>query len=88
MERSYSSAHGGASWADQWDYNPEPATFGSDKKRRGVLSASGNSKYKEKFSEGVEKTKSVASHGVRKVKQGTSSGIQWVKDKYHKTTHK
>ncbi|KAI4329577.1 hypothetical protein MLD38_027950 [Melastoma candidum] len=86
MERSHSSAHGGASWADQWDYNLDPATTGSDK--RSVSSTSGNSKYKEKFSEGVEKTKNVASHGVRKVKQGTSFGIQWVKDKYHKTTHK
>lgn len=74
----------GASWADQWDYNPDPAPAESNKKKTGLATA----KYKEKMGEGLVKTKTVASHGVKKVKEGTTVGIQWIKAKCQKTTHK
>ncbi|XVF09217.1 hypothetical protein REPUB_Repub07fG0073000 [Reevesia pubescens] len=75
----------GTSWADQWDYNydPAPATT-ADKKKK----SSNTAKYKQKVGDGLEKTKAVASTGLKKVKEGTSLGIQWIKDKYHKTTQK
>ncbi|KAF8037131.1 hypothetical protein BT93_B0143 [Corymbia citriodora subsp. variegata] len=74
----------GTSWADQWDTGPDPVLAESNKKKSSLTTA----KYKEKMGEGLVKTKTVASHGVKKVKEGTTVGIQWIKDKYHKTTHK
>ncbi|PON86076.1 CDP-diacylglycerol-glycerol-3-phosphate 3-phosphatidyltransferase [Trema orientale] len=71
------------SWADQWDYNPDPV---HDPKKSGASGSGG--KYKQKVGEGLVKTKAVASSGVKKVKEGTTVGFQWIKDKYHKTTQK
>ncbi|MFQ6636293.1 hypothetical protein Gotur_014250 [Gossypium turneri] len=77
----------GSSWADQWDYsNRAAATSTANEKKRS--SGGVTAKYKQKVGDGLEKTKSVASTGMKKVKQGTSSGLQWIKDKYHKSTHK
>ncbi|KAK6922124.1 hypothetical protein RJ641_012631 [Dillenia turbinata] len=57
----------GTSWADQWDYNPDPVPETKIKDTR---------KYSKKIGEGLDKTKSAASTGVKKVKQGrTPSGI-------------
>ncbi|PON47600.1 CDP-diacylglycerol-glycerol-3-phosphate 3-phosphatidyltransferase [Parasponia andersonii] len=85
MERAGSSYE--TSWADQWDYNPDPIY---DPKKSGASSSSSGSggKYKQKVGEGLVKTKAVASSGVKKVKEGTTVGFQWIKDKYHKTTQK
>lgn len=77
----------GTSWADQWDYNPDPAPAESNKKKS-LTSSITTAQYKEKMGEGLVKTKTAASHGVKKVKEGTTVGIQWIKHKYHKTTHK
>ncbi|KAE8669035.1 Alpha-N-acetylglucosaminidase family / NAGLU family isoform 1 [Hibiscus syriacus] len=76
----------GSSWADQWDTsNPAAPT---EKKSSAGGGGGVTAKYKQKVGDGLEKTKSAASTGMKKVKQGTFSGIQWIKDKYHKTTHK
>lgn len=71
------------SWADQWDYNPDPVSH--DKKNS---TTSSTAKYKQKVGEGLGKTKAVAATGMKKVKEGTSVGFQWIKDKYHKTNQK
>ncbi|KAF5730102.1 hypothetical protein HS088_TW20G00472 [Tripterygium wilfordii] len=76
--------NGGATWADQWDYNPDPVSVPDTKKKSG----NNTSNYKQKVGEGLGKTKAVASIGVKKVKEGTAVGFQWIKDKYHKTTQK
>ncbi|KAK6931130.1 hypothetical protein RJ641_002923 [Dillenia turbinata] len=69
----------GTSWADQWDYNPDPVP--ETKKNE-------TGKYSKKIGEGVDKSKSAASTGVKKVKQGASVGFNWIKDKCHKTPQK
>ncbi|CAK7328992.1 unnamed protein product [Dovyalis caffra] len=72
------------SWADQWDYNPDPAGYHN----KDSSSNDSTAKYKQKLGEGVGKTKQVASTGFKKVKEGTSVGFNWIKDKYQKTTQK
>lgn len=72
------------SWADQWDSDPLPQT----RSRGGGNSAGGKGKYSRKVEAGWGKTKAVASTGMKKVKEGTSVSVHWIKDKYHKTTHK
>ncbi|XP_057472589.1 uncharacterized protein LOC130761129 [Actinidia eriantha] len=74
----------GTSWADQWDNGPDPAYV----ELREIGDGGVKAKYGNKVGEGLGKTKAVASSGARKVKEGTSVGVQWIKDKYHKTTHK
>ncbi|KAL4559255.1 hypothetical protein LXL04_031390 [Taraxacum kok-saghyz] len=37
---------------------------------------------------GHGKSKAVAATGMQKVKKGTTFGFHWIKEKYHKTTHK
>lgn len=72
------------SWADQWDYNPDPAVYDHSNDS----SSDSTAKYKQKVVEGLGKTKQVASTGIKKVKEGTSVGFNWIKDKYQKTTQK
>ncbi|KAK9048114.1 hypothetical protein SSX86_032923 [Deinandra increscens subsp. villosa] len=43
---------------------------------------------RSKLEDGLEKTKDLASTGLRKIKRGSTVGFQWIKQKYHKTTHK
>ncbi|KAL8250428.1 hypothetical protein R6Q59_034121 [Mikania micrantha] len=49
---------------------------------------SNRSKIKDKLEDGLEKTKTVAATGFKKIKHGSTVGIHWIKQKYHKTTHK
>ncbi|PSR96675.1 Polyhomeotic-like protein [Actinidia chinensis var. chinensis] len=72
------------SWADQWENGPERVHVEPKKSSGDGFRA----KYGKKVGEGLGRTKAVAGTGVRKVKEGTSAGVQWIKDKYHKTTHK
>ncbi|KAB5524919.1 hypothetical protein DKX38_022668 [Salix brachista] len=72
------------SWADQWDYNPDPAVYHDKSSGRDDSTA----KYKQKVGEGFGKTKQAASTGIKKVKEGTSVGYNWIKDKCQKTTQK
>ncbi|KAG6745968.1 hypothetical protein POTOM_050478 [Populus tomentosa] len=76
------------SWADQWDYNPDPAVYDHGKDGSGGGSSDSTAKYKQKVGEGLGKTKQVASTGIKKVKEGTSVGFNWIKDKCQKTTQK
>lgn len=73
LGNNYKNSYG-TSWADQWDPLPEYSEKSSSKK-------SGTSAMASK---GLEKTKTAASTGAKKVK----GGLTWIKDKYHKTTHK
>ncbi|KAI3513431.1 hypothetical protein L1887_20765 [Cichorium endivia] len=67
------------SWADQWDTEPEYYNgYPGSKSSHG----------KSKVGEGFDKSKAVASTGLKKVKKGTTLGFHWIKEKYHKTTHK
>lgn len=75
------SSNGGASWADQWDYNEDSNSLSRDSKKTGDKK-SGMEKTKEVASAGFEKTKVIASVGFKKAKEGTSHGIQWIKEKY------
>ncbi|KAJ4850059.1 hypothetical protein Tsubulata_034419 [Turnera subulata] len=77
----------GTSWADQWDYGPDPH-HDSYNKKSNTNNSSSTAKYKQKVGEGFGKTKAVASTGFKKVKEGTSVGFHWIKDKYQKTTQK
>ncbi|KAK3030069.1 hypothetical protein RJ639_037617 [Escallonia herrerae] len=77
----------GTSWADQWDYDQDLALAEQTKKSI-YNGGSRTSRYGKKVEHGYDKTKAVASTGVKKVKEGTSVGIQWIKEKYHRTTHK
>ncbi|KAL7617936.1 hypothetical protein Lser_V15G00446 [Lactuca serriola] len=78
LDNSYNS------WADQWDPEPEYYNgYPGSKSNHG----SGNS-IKSKVGEGFDKSKTVATTGMKKVKNGTTLGFHWIKDKYHKTTHK
>lgn len=72
------SSHG-TSWADQWDYNPDPVAETTNKSRGGA-----KAKYSKKIEDGLGKTKAVASTGMKKVKEGTFVGLHWIKDKYQK----
>ncbi|KAL1550922.1 hypothetical protein AAHA92_18825 [Salvia divinorum] len=65
------------SWADQWDNQPQPVSTYT------TFSHSGSS-----TSSKLDKTKAAASSGVRKVKAGAAAGLHWMKNKYHKATHK
>ncbi|KAH6756406.1 hypothetical protein C2S52_015531 [Perilla frutescens var. hirtella] len=69
------------SWADQWDSQP---TYSYT-----TFSDSGNSS-SSKFSAKLklDKTKTAASTSVKKVKAGATAGFHWIKNKYHKATHK
>ncbi|KAI3736765.1 hypothetical protein L2E82_26750 [Cichorium intybus] len=67
------------SWADQWD--PEPEYYND---YPGNKSSHG----KSKVGEGLDKSKAVAATGMKKIKKGTTLGFYWIKEKYHKTTHK
>ncbi|KAJ6760631.1 hypothetical protein OIU79_025465 [Salix purpurea] len=51
------------SWADQWDYNPDPAVYHDKNSGRDNSTA-----YKQKVGEGFGKTKQAASTGIKKVK--------------------
>ncbi|KAK1433791.1 hypothetical protein QVD17_10708 [Tagetes erecta] len=53
-----------------------------------VPTQSNRSKIKDKLEDGLEKTKAVASAGFKKMKHGSTLGFHWIKQKYHKTTHK
>ncbi|CAI9266733.1 unnamed protein product [Lactuca saligna] len=78
LDNSYNS------WADQWDPEPEYYNgYPGSKSNHG----SGNI-IKSKVGEGFDKSKTVATTGMKKVKNGTTLGFRWIKDKYHKTTHK
>ncbi|CAN6550641.1 unnamed protein product [Malus baccata var. baccata] len=72
------------SWADQWDYNPDPLPASVTKSSGGGAKA----KYGKKVEEGFGKTKAVAANGMNKVKVGTQFGFHWIKDKCQKTTGK
>ncbi|KAM1170691.1 hypothetical protein ACFX13_021458 [Malus domestica] len=74
------------SWADQWDYNPDPLPASVTKKSSAGGSA--KAKYGKKVEEGFGKTKAVAANGMAKVKVGARFGLHWIKDKFHKTTGK
>ncbi|KAB2624655.1 hypothetical protein D8674_016315 [Pyrus ussuriensis x Pyrus communis] len=74
------------SWADQWDYNPDPLPASVTKKSSAAGSA--KVKYGKKVEEGFGKTKAVAANGMAKVKVGARCGLHWIKDKFHKTTGK
>ncbi|OAY47714.1 uncharacterized protein LOC122723831 [Manihot esculenta] len=74
------------SWADQWDNGPDPVYDYQNRKSSDNTSSA--AKYKQKVGEGLGKTKAVASTGMKKVKEGTITGFHWIKDKYHKSTHK
>lgn len=83
-----SNGANGASWADQWDYNPDPVPY-ETKKSHGAAAAGGaREKYSKKVEEGFGKTKAAASTGLKKVKGGASVGLHWIKDKCQKTTQK
>nr|XP_011464529.1 PREDICTED: uncharacterized protein LOC105351544 [Fragaria vesca subsp. vesca] len=85
-DKKQSSTYGETtSWADQWDYTNNNSSYPMDVKHGEQGTAA---KCKQKVGEGLVKTKAVASTGAKKVKDGASSGFQWIKDKYHKTTHK
>lgn len=80
-------ASNGTSWADQWDYNPDPVP--ETKKSHGGDGGGGaRAKYSRKVEEGLGKTKAAASTGMKKVKGGASVGLHWIKDKCQKTTQK
>jgi hypothetical protein len=79
-----SNASNGTSWADQWDYNPDPAP--DTKKSQGGGAAIVN--YSRLVVEGFGKTTAAASTGMKKVKGGASVGLHWIKDKCRKTTQK
>nr|BAD44100.1 unknown protein [Arabidopsis thaliana] len=83
----------GTSWADQWDNSGDSAKAGrigsgAVVRSSGSGATSNTTKYKEKMGQGLDKTKAVASSGFKKLKTGSAIGFRWVKDKYHKTTHK
>ncbi|KAG7597550.1 hypothetical protein ISN44_As06g018990 [Arabidopsis suecica] len=83
----------GTSWADQWDNSGGSARggqvgSGAVVRSSGSGATSNTAKYKEKMGQGLDKTKAVASSGFKKLKTGSAIGFRWVKDKYHKTTHK
>ncbi|OMO50794.1 hypothetical protein COLO4_37881 [Corchorus olitorius] len=79
-------SHGsyGTSWADQWDYGPDPQPTETSKTNGGGAKA----KYSKKVEDGLGKTKAVAVTGVKKAKVGASAGIKWIKEKCSKTTQK
>lgn len=72
---NYNNSSYGTSWADQWDPLPEYSEKSSSSKKNTTSAMA---------SKGLEKTKTAASTGAKKVK----GGLTWIKDKYHKTTHK
>ncbi|KAG9152814.1 hypothetical protein Leryth_017640 [Lithospermum erythrorhizon] len=78
-------ARNDSSWADQWDFNPDPKPLNTKKNNS---SGGGMNKYGQKVGEGLGKTKAVAATGFKKVKNGTSAGFSWIKEKYQKTTQK
>ncbi|PSR95848.1 hypothetical protein CEY00_Acc21981 [Actinidia chinensis var. chinensis] len=78
---------GAMKWSDQLDNGPAPAHV-EPNEIGGGGGGGVKAKYGKKIGEGLGKTKAVASSGVRKVKEGSSAGVQWIKEKYHKTTHK
>ncbi|GAB2289935.1 hypothetical protein Dimus_024234, partial [Dionaea muscipula] len=76
-------------WADQWD--PSPALGSSPPRsgpRGGGTGHGAAAQYGKKVEKGLLKTKDVAVVGMKRVKNGASVGFSWIKDKYHKTTHK
>ncbi|EOY00322.1 CDP-diacylglycerol--glycerol-3-phosphate 3-phosphatidyltransferase, putative [Theobroma cacao] len=74
----------GTSWADQWDYGPDPLPAEPSKSSSGGAKA----KCSKKVEDGLGKTKAAAVTGMKKAKVGAAAGINWIKEKCSKTTQK
>ncbi|KAH7293476.1 hypothetical protein KP509_28G027600 [Ceratopteris richardii] len=61
---------------------------GHQKRRQTAEGGGGGDGMQEKMKHGVDKAKTAASAGAKKLKSGTVSGYQWLKEQYHKRSHK
>ena len=73
----------GTSWANQWDYGPDPLPTEPSKSSGGA-----KAKYSKKVEDGLGKTKAAAVTGMKKAKVGAAAGINWIKQKCSTKTQK